>query len=223
MPRSRRRAPRPDKRKSSNARRRNIQRREGIQRSGRPLPWFAMAAAAVVLAVAAAAAVLFAGTHGLAGPSPTPTAPSIATAAPTLARRIDGIPCNNNNVTYHVHAHLQLLFDGREVVVPANIGIDNNTCVYYVHTHDTSGEIHIEAPSYTRFTLGNLFDIWGQPLSKSQVASLPMRKDQHVRVYLNGKRYVGDPRQIELLPHRLIALEVGPPFVPPAGFDFQGD
>jgi hypothetical protein len=179
--------------------------------------------AAVSIGVVAIVLLVFSQTRGGASPAATATAPSVPTAAPSLARRIDGIPCNNENVGYHVHAHLQVVYEGHNVDIPANIGIDDNTCVYYLHTHDNSGELHIEAPTYRYFTLGNFFDIWGQPLSSSRIATLSVRKGQHIRTFLNGKVYPGDPRSIELRAHRLIALEIGPPFVHPAGFDFQGD
>jgi hypothetical protein len=179
--------------------------------------------AILTIGVVVIVALVVTGGRSGASSAPTATPPSIGTAAPTLARRIDGIPCNTGNVSYHVHAHLQILYKGRDLEVPANIGINDNTCVYYLHTHDNSGELHVEAPTYRYFTLGNFFDIWGQPLSSTQVASLPLGKGQHLRTYLNGKLYRKNPRTIELRAHRLIALEVGPPFIRPSGFNFEGD
>lgn len=187
------------------------------------MPWVSLFGALGTLVLAGVVAVLV--YHARAGnaPVPTPTVPSIPTAAPTLARRIDGIPCNNVNISYHVHAHLEIDYGGKDVAVPANIGIDDNTCAYYLHTHDNSGEIHIEAPVVRKFTLGNFFDIWGQQLSRRRIGSIPMRKGQLVRTFVDGKVFAGDPRSIELRAHRLIALEIGPPFVRPSGFDFQGE
>lgn len=178
--------------------------------------------AILTLGVVAVAVFLVTGGNIGASPAPTATPPSIATAVPSLARRIDGIPCNAENITYHVHAHLQIVYDGKDVVVPANTG-STDTCVYYLHTHDQSGELHIEAPAHRVFTLGTFFDIWGQRLSSSHVASLSIRKGQQVRAYVDGKLYRKNPRMIELGAHRLVTLEVGPPFVRPSGFNFEGD
>lgn len=219
VPKNKRRASRPQRRQSSGTRRRIASQNDTKQARGW-VSWLWMIGAVAAVGVAA---LVYSRTRSGPGTAPIATAPSVATAAPTLARRIDGIPCNNENISYHVHAHLQLVYEGREVAVPANIGIDDNTCLYYLHTHDTSGELHIEAPKYRYFTLGNFFDIWGQPLSGSRVASLALRRGQQVRAYVNGAPYRGDARGIELRPHRLIALEVGPPFVHPSAFDFQGD
>lgn len=220
MPKSKRRAPRSRQHQSSNVRRRATGQTASQQSRGRTR-WAFLGGAAVLVAAIAAAFVYQANNGNPSSAAPTP--PAVATAAPTLARRIDGIPCNNENIGYHVHAHLQIVYEGQNVAVPANIGIDDNTCVYYLHTHDNSGELHIEAPTARRFTLGNFFDIWGQPLSTSHLASIPLRKGQHLRTYLNGKLYHGKPRSIELVAHQLVALEIGPPFVQPAGFNFQGD
>lgn len=222
MPKSRRRAPRSNHRQSSNARRRAAEQTVS-QRSRPATPRGIVAGALVVILVTAVGAILIIHARTGQSTSTAATPPAIATAAPTFARRIDGIPCNNANIGYHVHAHLQIVYQGKNLALPANIGIDDNTCVYYLHTHDDSGEIHIEAPVARLFTLGNFFDIWGQPLSSTHLASIPLRRGQQLRTYLNRKPYHGNPRSIELVAHQLIALEIGPPFVKPAGFDFQGD
>ena len=222
MPKNKRRAPPGRKRQSSNVRRRAAEQKSSPQARG-GTQWISLGGAALTLVVVALAAGVIYRTRGGKSSNPTATPLAVSTAAPTLARRIDGIPCNNENISYHVHAHLQIVYQGQNVAVPANIGIDDNTCVYYLHTHDNSGELHIEAPVARLFTLGNFFDIWGQPLSSSHLASIALRKGQHLRTFLNGKLYHGNPRSIELTAHQLVALEVGPPFVQPAGFDFQGD
>jgi len=155
---------------------------------------------------------------GTAAPGATP-----AGTVPTQARIIDGIPCNAENVTYHEHAHLDILDRGTQVVVPANTGIVDNTCLYWLHTHDNSGEIHMEMPRYRPVTLGNFFDVWGQPLSRTRAAQVRVKPGESMRVYVNLKRYYGDPRAITLHRHTLITIEVGPPFEKPNTFDFQGD
>lgn len=159
---------------------------------------------------------------GTAEPGATPAATPAATV-PTQARIIDGIPCNAEDVTYHEHAHLDILDRGTQVVVPANTGIVDNTCLYWLHTHDNSGEIHMEMPRYRPVNLGNFFDVWGQPLSRTHAAQAVVEPGESMRVYVNLKRYYGDPRAITLHRHTLIAIEVGPPFEKPNTFDFQGD
>ncbi len=172
--------------------------------------------------VAAVVVVVFALANRPRTSAVEPTPQLALSDAPTMAPRVDGIPCNTGGISYHVHAHLQIEYEGKGLALPANIGIHDDTCLYYLHTHDESGELHIEAPAYFKFTLGEFFDIWHQPLSSTRLATLHVPPGKTLRTYLNGKVFSGNPRTIELLPHRLIALEIGPPFVRPSGFDFEG-
>ncbi len=84
---------------------------------------------------------------------------------------VDGIPCETSEqVAMHVHTHLTVIVRGKVVQVPEYIGFAPSAgtiCLYWLHTHDASGIIHIEAadasaPSGGPYTLGMFFDIWGQ-------------------------------------------------------------
>ena len=127
----------------------------------------------------------------------------------------------------HVHAHLALFHKGEQIAIPYGIGIVrpfqvNNGFVgtgqgiYWLHTHDATGIIHVESPDDRRYTLGNFFDIWGQPLASREVAGLK----GVVRAFVDGKRYSGDPRAIVLGAHTQITLEVDSPFVDPPVYTF---
>ncbi|MGH2458796.1 MAG: hypothetical protein ACRDIY_08010 [Chloroflexota bacterium] len=129
---------------------------------------------------------------------------------------VDGIPCQNGEqLAYHVHAHLTILANGQPVTVPAQVGIPGS-CFYWLHTHDTTGAIHIEAPAPQTYTLGQFFDIWGQPLTTDNVAG----NRGAVTAYVNQVKVSGDPRSIPLKDHSSIVLEVGTSPPPPANFDF---
>jgi hypothetical protein len=43
------------------------------------------------------------------------------------------------------------------------------SCFAWLHTHSADGIIHTESPVTRTFTLGEFFDVWGQPLSSRQV------------------------------------------------------
>lgn len=133
---------------------------------------------------------------------------------------VDGIECQEEMASYHVHAHLALFVKGQQIAVPRFVGFAPNTtgggCLYWVHTHDASGIIHVEAPHLQSFTLGNFFRIWGQPLSMTQIAAFK----GPVTAYVNGNKYVGDLSQIPLSAHQQITLEVGTPVVPPPNYSF---
>jgi len=125
---------------------------------------------------------------------------------------IDGIRCQPEHLESHYHAHLALLKNGRSVKVPALIGIDvQHQCLYWLHTHDATGVMHIESPDTRTYTLGQFFDVWHQPLSATQAASLSGK----LKVFVGDRQVSGDPRKIVLRPHELITIEQGRIVTPP--------
>lgn len=141
-------------------------------------------------------------------------------AAPT--RPIDGIPCAAEQGSYHEHAHLSIVDAGRAFPIPATTGHGASGCLYWLHTHDSdpAGLIHMEAPHRIVPTLETFFDIWRQPLSRSDVAGTVARDGQTMKVYVAQTLYAGDPRRIHLRPHTAITIEIGPPFRPPRRYWF---
>jgi hypothetical protein len=87
---------------------------------------------------------------------------------------IDGIECLPSMPDdYHVHAYVGVYLNGDLLALPQNVGITPSPrCYYAIHTHDASGQVHVEASASGTFTLGQLFNIWGQPLESTNVAGL---------------------------------------------------
>lgn len=132
---------------------------------------------------------------------------------------IDGISCGQETVSYHVHAHLTILVKGKPVGMPRGIGAGSTNCLYWLHTHDDTGVIHIEAPSgHFHPTLGKVFDI---AQSTNGESILPrVNPGNHMKVYVNRKPYYGHLRDIALLAHTTITIEIDPPFKPPQKYNF---
>jgi hypothetical protein len=116
--------------------------------------------------------------------------------------------------TYHVHAHLSIIQNNEALAVPQYVGAapsGNTHCFYPIHTHDQSGKIHVESTAAGTFTLGNLFEIWKQPLSNTNVAGitgLPIE----IFVTENGtvtKVEEADWANIELKDHREVTIALG--------------
>ena len=133
---------------------------------------------------------------------------------------VDGIPCEaSEGAVLHIHSHLSLFYDGTQMWIPGYIGMapsGTGGCLYWLHTHDASGIIHVEAgdvstPKGGPFTLGNFFDIWGQPLTRTQIG--PFKGN--VTAFLNGQPYNGSLADIPLREAQMITLEVGTPVAPP--------
>ena len=129
---------------------------------------------------------------------------------------IDGIPCQNNEqLNYHVHAHLTIYVNGQNFPLPTNLGIaSDQSCFYWLHTHDSSGVIHIEAPSARTFTLNTFFQEWS---ARFPQMTYPTELDSTTgwQVYVDGKPYKGDFHSITLVAHELITLAYNSPGIKP--------
>ena len=111
----------------------------------------------------------------------------------------------------HIHAHLDVLVDGKPVVVPALIGIDEKQArISPLHTHDTTGIIHIESPVKASFTLGQFVTEWDVALAADRIGGLTAGNGKALRAYVNGKQTKGDPAALKLHAHDEIALVYGP-------------
>ncbi len=134
-----------------------------------------------------------------------------------LVRAIDGIQCNSmEQLAFHVHSHLDIIINGVYFLVPSQIGIPGN-CFYWLHTHDESGKIHIEAPMLRDFTLGQFFDIWGKKFNNDQIFNYVANTNNHLNVYVNGTKVpnTANYRDIKLNnglnAHNEIAIVYGTP------------
>ena len=173
-----------------------------------------------------------AGTPGPEG-VPVPSGPRLATLLnAATGQTVAGVPCQTGEQTVtHVHAHVTVFVNGQARVIPYGVGIpgfqaqqsaqgpfvSTGSCFYWLHVHANDGIIHIESPSTTAtFTLGQFFDIWGIPLSSTQVGPATGK----VTVFFSSpgkqaKLYTGDPRNLPLGDHYQIQLVVGTPIVAP--------
>jgi hypothetical protein len=110
----------------------------------------------------------------------------------------------------HIHQHLDLFVGGKRVVVPAGIGIDPYArFISPLHTHDTSGVIHVESPTVRPFTLGEFFGVWGVRFGPGQLGGYTDGNGQTLRTYVNDKPVTGDPGSVVLASHQEILVAFG--------------
>jgi hypothetical protein len=127
------------------------------------------------------------------------------------------VPCGPSEVLIrHEHAHLMIIIRGQIKTVPALVGI-TAAQICWLHTHDTSGIIHIEAGDSRTFTLGDFFAVWRQPLDATVIDGDRVGNGESIQVTVNQQPYTGAPETIVLREHEDIVLQLGPPFltVPP--------
>ena len=131
---------------------------------------------------------------------------------------IGGIACEPMEAQgFHIHAHLELWKDGKEVPVPAGIGFATG-CFYWLHTHTPDGIVHIEAPEDRSFTLGQFFDVWGSRAPQFGAGTKLFVDSGDGRGY---QAVPGDWRSLVLTDRSLIALGTGA-FTPQA-FKFPAE
>jgi len=141
---------------------------------------------------------------------------------------IDGVSCQTGEiVAHHYHAHITLYINGAAMLIPADIGIAGVTpkdlypqpiCFYWLHTHDTSGLLHIESPTSQRFTLGDFLDIWSQKFPHASAGGFPAAFSQTGwSIYMGGVLQPPALRlqDIVLQPHLLLTLAYHSPGVRP--------
>ena len=159
-----------------------------------------------------------------------------------LTRKAGLIPERAEFLEYHVHAHLDVFVNGDPVRVPAGIGINihdpgvhsaklqdgttgyggiqlcSHVCISPLHTHDASGILHTETKTVQPNRLGQFFTEWAVRLTPECVGGF-CKPEAPIAIYVDGKRYTGDPREIELSNLREIAVVIGsPPSSIPASF-----
>jgi hypothetical protein len=183
--------------------------------------------------IAAVAVLALVSTAGAATPRMRTTKAPWPRPNDTLAlSRLAGLkPEPHEFFAYHVHAHLDILVNGKPVRVPAGIGIDitnpkvqrgrlpdgtmgfggisdcGKPCISPLHTHDDSGILHTESQKAHPNHLGQFFTEWRLRLSRACVGGYC----GHVKFYVDGKPFTGDPRSIALTNFKEIAIVIGKP------------
>lgn len=204
--------------------------REALQRKiarRRFMRWGVVAIIVLVAVGVGTAIALNGGSNKTAtGPKPTssPTLDDMQTGdAPWnagqagLQQRLKaiGVPfAATEQLVLHHHDLVNIYVNGKKVTIPVGIGIgtnDGQTPSFFasMHTHDTSGIVHIESPTERKFTLGNFFDVWGVTFSSTNVGGYEASGGKQVRVFLNGKPYTGDPRDLALNQHDDVYVTYG--------------
>jgi len=92
---------------------------------------------------------------------------------------------SHSNVAFHIHSELKIFIDNNEFSIPSNIGISTGV-MRPLHTHDSTGEIHIEGLSARDFTLGEFFEVWGREFSSECIFDNCVEEGE-LTMTVNGK------------------------------------
>jgi hypothetical protein len=148
------------------------------------------------------------------GPPPWPA--ERADLRPRL--EVLGLPAlTRSATTLHTHQHVDVFVDGTRVTVPAGIGIARHF-ISPLHTHDSSGIVHVESPTWRSFSLAEFFAVWGVRLTKTCLGGECNATKLHL--FVNGKK-VTDPNLVALTPDQEIVVAFGSlPAAVPSTYSF---
>jgi hypothetical protein len=150
--------------------------------------------------------------------------PEARTGRVRAGQPVDGLTCRPAAGT-RFGAHMEIFAHRHVVAIPAGIGvalpvtavagrISTGRCRYPVMTTDPSGVLAVQRTR--RVTLGEVFDLWGQPLTRNDVAGFR----GPLAVYVGTRRWHGDPRAIVLSRHERIVLELATRIPPHRAYVF---
>lgn len=139
----------------------------------------------------------------------------------------DNVYCDaSEGQVTHIHAHVSIWINGAQSTIPQYIGIPSTTdsttgqstttCFYWLHTHDTSGIVHIESPAsaHESFTFGQFMDVWNGEFSSLGFPS-QLLLTQGWTIWINGTAYKGSLDSIPLTAHALVTVAYNSPKVTP--------
>jgi hypothetical protein len=203
------------------ARLRAAEDRRRRQRRRRTL-WIVGAGVAAVVVAGGITAGVLVGTASVAAEVDRTTPPpwNAPTDVESRVRAAGLTMLTAEGTALHTHQHLTVTVDGTRVPVPAGLGIDEAAQqLSAIHTHDASGVIHVESPEIRAFHLGQVFTEWNVRLAREAVGPYVNGKDGvELAVFVNQRRYSGDPRGIAMTRHEDIDIVVthgGTPVAPP--------
>jgi hypothetical protein len=115
----------------------------------------------------------------------------------------------SEQLAVHYHARLRVEVDGRDVEVPAHIGIGTEG-LSELHTHDTTGIIHIESAEDVPFTLGQFMTEWDVALTPTCLGDRCADAGHALTVTVDDEPYRGNPAEIVLGASMEIGITYGP-------------
>jgi hypothetical protein len=166
------------------------------------------------------------------GPAPL-YRPDALSSTVAKAKPLGGMRCSSRPKDW-VGVHLEVFVNRFDVVIPAGIGmapphavdgayITNARCSYPIRTTDPTGMIEVDVGFARHATLGDFFAAWGQPLGPTRLLSFSAKGSDRVAVYINGKRWQGDPRDVPLTRHAALLMQLGGYVAPRLEYGFPPD
>lgn len=143
-------------------------------------------------------ALLLASTAFAAAAAPEPVVWPAPKNVPERVRAAGLEMLDSEAMDMHIHTTLKVYSGASPVTVPADIGIDRSgpkPRYSPLHTHDTTGTLHVESEEWRDFTLGQFMTQWGVSGVREKC-----------RADVAGRSWAGDPSRIVLRDGETITL-----------------
>jgi hypothetical protein len=114
-----------------------------------------------------------------------------------ITKSIGGIQCDKiEHLVFHNHTKLVVKIQNKTQNIPGGLGIIPNNCIFWLHTHDGSGIIHIESPLKQTYTLGQFLNVWKTFDNSSFINNLSaVSSNNAINIFSNGVAI--DPSSID--------------------------
>ena len=93
----------------------------------------------------------------------------------------------HKNLAMHIHPKVEISILGQIYPIPANIGVSENS-MRVIHTHDSTGALHVEGPYVVDFYLRDFFTIWEKRFTEDCIFEYCVDANHELLFYVNGEQ-----------------------------------
>jgi hypothetical protein len=99
--------------------------------------------------------------------------------------------CVTGSLSYHSHPNVVVTVNGQGILFPVTF---DGSCPQPIHTHDSSGVLHIETDQNQNYTVGDWFLLWGHwakdktqtIFNSTQIFNNKVDSTHHITMTVNG-------------------------------------
>ena len=95
---------------------------------------------------------------------------------------------DHSGLASHIHTYLNISIEGVQMLIPSDTGIATEVCdgMHLIHSHDSSGKLHVETPEVEEVPLGVLFQIWDIYFAEDGIADRRIDDDHELVMTVDG-------------------------------------
>jgi hypothetical protein len=111
--------------------------------------------------------------------------------------------CVTGTLVYHSHPELSITISGQAIVIPVTY---DPSCAQPIHTHDSTGVLHVETDQNQNYTIGDWFLLWGHfansqtqaTFNRTQIFNNKVDPTHHITMTVNGANDTIDYQNLQL-------------------------